>query len=128
MVIMQLGCYSHCSGVFNITSSRSSLLWKRRFENIKNFSGGHLCWSVVSMMLLCNFIEIALWHRFSAVNFLHAFRTLFYRNSYGGLLLLKWATPFVILSLFLRVHKWRFENQAVHFDSCKNNTLKVFHS
>ena len=37
--------------------------------------------------LLCNFIEIALRYGFSPVNLLHNFRTTFYKNTYGGLLL-----------------------------------------
>ena len=37
--------------------------------------------------LLCNFIEIALWHGCSSpINLLHIFRTPFYKNTYGGLL------------------------------------------
>ena len=36
------------------------------------FTGEHPCWSLISIKLLCNFIEIALWHGCSAVNLLHA--------------------------------------------------------
>ena len=50
-------------------------------------TGGHPCWSVISIKLLCNFIEIALPHEFSTVNFLDIFRTAFYNNTFGGLLL-----------------------------------------
>ena len=35
----------------------------------------------------CNFIEIALWHGFSPVNQLHIFRTPFFKNTSGELLL-----------------------------------------
>ena len=38
------------------------------------FTGEHLCRSVVSITLLCNFIEIALRHGFSPVNILHIIR------------------------------------------------------
>ena len=41
----------------------------------------------VSIELLCNFIEIALDHGSSPVNLMHIFRTPFYKNTYGGLLL-----------------------------------------
>ena len=34
-----------------------------------------------------NFIEITLWYGCSPVNLLHIFRTPFYKNTYGGLLL-----------------------------------------
>ena len=37
--------------------------------------------------LLCSFIEIALRHGCSPVNLLHIFKTLFYKNTSGGLLL-----------------------------------------
>ena len=38
--------------------------------------------------LLCNFIEIALWHGCVTVNLLHIFRTPFPKNTSEGLLLL----------------------------------------
>ena len=41
--------------------------------------------SVVSIELLCNFIEIALWQGCSPVNLLHIFRTPFPLNTSGGL-------------------------------------------
>ena len=41
----------------------------------------------ISVKLLSNFIEIALRHGCSPVNLLHIFRTLFPRNTSGGLLL-----------------------------------------
>ena len=50
--------------------------------------GEHPCRSVISIKLLCNFIEITLPHGCSAVNLLHAFlKHLFYKNTSGGLLL-----------------------------------------
>ena len=51
------------------------------------FTGEHPYRSMVSMTLLCNFIEIALWHGYSPVNMLHILKTAFYKNTYGGLLL-----------------------------------------
>ena len=47
------------------------------------FTGEQLCRSVISIKLL----EITLWHGCSPVNFLHIFRTPFYKNIFGGLLL-----------------------------------------
>ena len=44
------------------------------------FTGEHPCQSVISIKLLCNFVKITLRHGFS-------FRTPFYKNTYGGLLL-----------------------------------------
>ena len=37
--------------------------------------------------MLCNFIEITLWHGCSPVNLLHIFRTIFSKNTSGWLLL-----------------------------------------
>ena len=51
------------------------------------FTGEHPYRSMVSMTLLCNFIEIALRHGYSPVNMLHILKTAFYKNTYGGLLL-----------------------------------------
>ena len=51
------------------------------------FTGEHLCRSVISIMLLCNFIEISLWHEFPPVNLLHIFKTLFPTKTSGRLFL-----------------------------------------
>ena len=45
------------------------------------------CRSEMSIKLLCNFTEITLWHGCSLKNLLHIFRTLFSKNTTGGLLL-----------------------------------------
>ena len=42
---------------------------------------------VISIKLLWNFVEIALWHGCSPVTFLNIFRTSFPKNNSGGLLL-----------------------------------------
>ena len=51
------------------------------------FRAEHPCRSVISIKLLCNFIEIALRHRCSPVNLLHIFRTPFPKNTSRWLLL-----------------------------------------
>ena len=43
--------------------------------------------SVISIKLLCNFIEIVLRHGYSPVTLLHIFKTRFCKNTFGGLLL-----------------------------------------
>ena len=53
-----------------------------------NFTREHPCRSVISIKLLCSFIEIALHHMCSAVNLLHVFRIPFPRNTSGWLLLI----------------------------------------
>ena len=52
------------------------------------FTGEHSCWDAISIKLLCNFIEIALWYGCSPVNSLYIFRTPFPKNISGWLLLL----------------------------------------
>ena len=51
------------------------------------YTGKHPCGSVIPIKLLCNFIEIALLHGCAPVNLLHIFKTLFYKNTSGGMLL-----------------------------------------
>ena len=71
--------------------SRSSppelFLGKGVLKICSKFTGEHTYPSVISIKLLCNFIEIALRHGCSPVNLLHIFRTPFLKNSSGGLLL-----------------------------------------
>ena len=50
------------------------------------FTGEHPCRSVISINLLCKFIEITLQHGCSPVNLLYNFRTSFYKNTSRGLL------------------------------------------
>ena len=51
------------------------------------FTGEHPWLSVISIKLLCNFMEITLRHGCSPVNSLHIFRTRFLKNTCGRLLL-----------------------------------------
>ena len=50
-------------------------------------TGEHPCRSVISIKLLCNFIEIKFRHECSPVNLLYIFRTPFPKNTPGWLLL-----------------------------------------
>ena len=45
------------------------------------FTGEYPCRSAISLKLLCNFIEIALWHGCSPVNLLYIFRTIFPKST-----------------------------------------------
>ena len=51
------------------------------------FTGERSCQSVISIKLLCIFIEITLRHWCSLVNCRNIFRKSFYKNTSGGLLL-----------------------------------------
>ena len=63
------------------------------------FTGEHPCRSMMSMRLLCNFIEITLRHECSPVNLLHILRTPFTKNTYGRLLLI--LESFIMFNLLL---------------------------
>ena len=61
---------------------------KRCSENMQEkFTGEYPCRSVISIKLLCKFIETTLRHRCSPVNLQHIFRTRFTKNTSGWLLL-----------------------------------------
>ena len=51
------------------------------------FTGEHPRRSVILIKLLCNFMEIALWHSCSPVNLVHIFRTPVSRYTFGWLFL-----------------------------------------
>ena len=50
-------------------------LEKGALKICSKLTGEQPCRSAISIKLLCNFIEIALWHGLSPVNLLHIFRT-----------------------------------------------------
>ena len=54
-------------------------------KTCSKFIGEYPCQSVISIELLCNFIEIALRRGCSPVNLLHIFRTAFPKNHSVGL-------------------------------------------
>ena len=64
------------------------LLRKVVLKICRKFTREHPCRSVISIKLLCNFIEIRLRNGCSPVNFLHIFRTSFLKNRSGQLLLI----------------------------------------
>ena len=78
----------HCRTLISIRFSRPEVFLRKGVLKICSKSTGeHPCRSVISIKLLCNFIEIALRHGCSPVNLLHIFRTLIPRNTSGWLLL-----------------------------------------
>ena len=63
-----------------------SCSYKKNVLKIRSkYTREHPCRSMISIKLLCNFIEIALWHGCSPVNLLHIFRAYFFTSA--GLLL-----------------------------------------
>ena len=63
------------------------VLRKRYLKICSKFKGEHPCRNVISIKLLCNFIEITFRYGCSPLNLLHIFRTLFPENTSRGLLL-----------------------------------------
>ena len=71
-----------------MTSSRAEMFLRKGVLIIcSRFIGDHPSPSVISIKLLCNFIEITHWHVCSPVNLLHILRTTFPKNTCGRLLL-----------------------------------------
>ena len=74
--------------VWKVRISRPEvLLGKGVLKTCSKFTREHPCQSAISIKLQSNFIEIAIRHGFSPVNLLHIFRTPFYKNTSGWLLL-----------------------------------------
>ena len=62
-------------------------LRKGILKTCSKFTVEHPCQSVISIMLICNFIEITLWHGCSPADLLHTFRIPLRKNTSGRLLL-----------------------------------------
>ena len=73
------------------------------------FTEEHLCWSVISIKLLCNFIEITHRYKCAPVNFLHIFRTPFPRNNSGWLLLNIWIIFLSVVFILNFYWDWIFK-------------------
>ena len=63
------------------------ILVKGVLKICSKITGEYLCQSVVSIKLLCKFIEITLWYGCSPVNLLDTFRTYFTKKTSEWLLL-----------------------------------------
>ena len=85
------------------SSPREVFQWKGVLKICNKFTE-HPCGSVISINLLCNFIEIILWHGYCPVNLLHMFRTPFRKSTSGGLVLTD-AHSTVSINLTLRFCK-----------------------
>ena len=78
----------HSGWTFFRNSHSEVFLGKDVLKICSKFTREHPCRSVISIKLLCNFIEITLWHGCSPVNLLHIFKTPFLKNTSERLLLL----------------------------------------
>ena len=77
------------SKIWHFGSSHPEVFLERGvLKKCSKFTGEHPCRSVIWIRLLCNFIEITLWHGCSPVNLLNIFRTPFLKSTSGRLLLI----------------------------------------
>ena len=72
---------------YSKTSHPEVLKGKCVWKICSKFPGERPCWSMISIKLLCNFIETTLRHECSPVNLYHIFRTPFLQNTSRWLLL-----------------------------------------
>ena len=80
------------------SSRPEAFLGKGVLKICRKFTGEHPCWSVISIKLQSNFIEITLWPGCCPINLLHFSRAPFSKKTNGGLLLYL-ITSFVIINL-----------------------------
>ena len=69
------------------SSHTKVFLGKGILKICSKFTVEHPCWSAISIKFLCNFIEITIQHGCSPVYLLSIFRTPFFKNTSGWLLL-----------------------------------------
>ena len=92
------------------------------------FTGEHLFRSAISIKLQSNFIEITLWHVFSAVNLLYIFRKLFPKNTSGRLLLSMFSHYFTEPKTPQKIKntKHLVETLIMFFETLQSNVKKKF--
>ena len=101
------------------TSSHPEVFLVKDLLKIRSkFPGEHPCRSVISIKLLCKFIEITLRNGCSLVNLLHIFRIPFPKNTSGRLLLVIQSENKSLAAIVLIIKK---SNRLSHF---KNLSLK----
>ena len=106
-------------------NSRSEVfLVKGVLKICSKFTGERSCWSVISVMLLCNFIEITLRHGCCPVNLLYIFKIPFAKNTSGWLLLsvlifrVLWEKKVLLL---------RLRRVKINVNSTRNHVITVNH-
>ena len=106
-------------------STRPELFLEKGVLKIcSKFIGEHPCRSMISIKLLCNFIEITLWHGCSPVSLLHIFRTPFSRNTSGWLLLYFWSQSGLSESSKYITNAWSHHQTHKHKSPLKRNLIK----
>ena len=95
----------HCVTALGNSNAKNRSSPPEVFYN--KFTAEHLCRSVISIKLLCSFIENTLRHGCSTVNLTHIFRAPFFKNTSEGLLLQK-PRPMEILHGFFLITAGNF--------------------
>ena len=118
---------------WSITRNRSSRpeVFSRKgvLKICSKFTGEHPCQSVISIKLLYNFTEIALWHGYSPVNLLHIFRTPFLKNTSEGQPLEEMFVKRQFLRKVLPLYcdfLWTLSSLAGHFWMSCGMNLKLY--
>ena len=105
-------------------SSHPEVFWEKGVLKIcRKSTGEHPCRSVISIKLLCNFVEITLRHGCSPVNLLHILRAPFIKNTSGWLLLDVFNTNIAIVNKFY-MKFWLGENNVTIWKSFHNFVLQ----
>ena len=103
--------------VYSFRSSRPEVVLGKGVLKICNkFTGEQLCQIEISTKLLCNFIEITLWHGFSPVNLPHIFRPHFLRTPLYGCF-----CGFFYISKYINFHPSDWSECSVYFPISKNS-------
>ena len=77
-------CWSSIHSIVIFRSSQQEVFFGKGVLKIcSKFTGGHTCWSGISIKFLCKFIKITLWHGHSPVNLQHIFGISFPNNTSG---------------------------------------------
>ena len=97
----------------NRNSPPEMFLGKDVLKICSKFTGEHSCRSMISIKLLCNFIEITLWHGCSLVNSLYILRALFWKNTYEGLLLF---ILLVEIAIWILINLITFKKNLLHLN------------
>ena len=95
-------CYLNSAPLTTFRSSRPEVFLRKSVLKIcSKFTGEHPCRSVISIKLLCNFIEITLRHGCFPVNLLHISEHLLLRTPPNGCFCCLW---------YYSMLKWQFKS------------------
>ena len=102
----------------HLRSHPAVFLEKSVLKICSKFTGEHPCWSVISITLLCDFIEITLRHECSPINLVLIFRTPFHKNTSQEMLLNKSSNkiPKIIITTIIA---------TIKLNLLKNKPIKI---